>query len=582
MKNKKNNLKYYSWSFWIIGFFALLWFILRTGTNPKRLSYPCQQAVYPLASSWVIAILTFIGGSLIFSRFINFSKLGLLIAAVIWFSLTLAGDQGARENTNTEIQSLPIWEVQNPVSRVFVMDNIPPTSGSLAAGDSTVPNAYLPDPAIDTMLLMMQKKNIYFYKTALHPDGIIDSNNAVILKGNFQWTSRNTTSTDRIKGVIWRILNHPDGFTGEILVCDNTQNIGTGINHGDNNSEDVDQSIIDVVNTFHSKGYKVHVLDWRSFWSVVVDEYSTGNYTDGYVYESSTKISYPKFKSPSGLRYISTRYGIWDSIASTYDSSKLCIIDYPVLKAHSIAGSTIAVKNWIGLLTTAYSSQRYGGTTPMHYTYFWGTYALVARIMNVTFPKLSIIDAAWTSRLGQSNLTYVQKTDMLVASTDPVASSWYAAKFILTPIAINPNATNPDYPGGTYRNTLTNWRNFLRDSANRPCTKDSAEISVYDRSVLTSIEGNNNNNIESYKVYQNYPNPFNPTTNIRYEIPRGGFVKLVVFDALGKEVTTLVNEKLNAGSYEVDWDGTDYPSGVYFYKLITDGFVDVKKMVLVK
>jgi hypothetical protein len=429
---------------------------------------------------------------------------------------------------------------------------------------------------------MLQKKNIYFYKTALHPNGIIDSNNVVILKGNFQWTSRNTTSTDRIKGVIWRILNHPDGFTGEILVCDNTQNIGTGINHGDNNSEDIAQSIIDVVNTFQSKGYNVHILDWRNFWSVVVDEYSTGNYTDGYVYESSTKISYPKFKSPSGLHYISTRYGIWDSIASTYDSSKLCIINFPVLKAHSMAGSTIAIKNWIGLLTTAYSSQRYGGSTSMHYTYFWGTYALVARIMNATFPKLSIIDAAWTTRRGPNNLNYLQKTDMLVASTDPVASSWYAAKFILTPIAVYPNATNPDYPGGAYRNTLTNWRNFLRDSANRPCTKDSVEISVYDRSVLTSIKGNNNNNIENYKVYQNYPNPFNPTTSIRYEIPRGGFVKLVVFDALGKEVTTLVKEKLSTGSYKVDWNATGYPSGVYFYRLEAEEFINTKMMVLLK
>ena len=58
---------------------------------------------------------------------------------------------------------------------------------------------------------------------------------------------------------------------------------------------------------------------------------------------------------------------------------------------------------------------------------------------------------------------------------------------------------------------------------------------------------------EGFSLYQNYPNPFNPTTNIRFEIPRTSLVKLIVYDILGREVATLVNEKLGAGSYEVDW-----------------------------
>ena len=85
-----------------------------------------------------------------------------------------------------------------------------------------------------------------------------------------------------------------------------------------------------------------------------------------------------------------------------------------------------------------------------------------------------------------------------------------------------------------------------------------------------------------YSLHQNYPNPFNPTTNMRFDLHKLSHAKLIVFDMLGKEVAVLVDEKLSAGIYEVDWDGSDYPSGVYFYKLITDEFVDVKKMVLVK
>ncbi len=86
----------------------------------------------------------------------------------------------------------------------------------------------------------------------------------------------------------------------------------------------------------------------------------------------------------------------------------------------------------------------------------------------------------------------------------------------------------------------------------------------------------------TYSLSQNYPNPFNPSTNVQFSIPNVQFVSLKVFDMLGKEVATLVNEKLKAGTYEVDWNASQYPSGVYFYKLETENFSDVKKLVLVK
>ena len=85
-----------------------------------------------------------------------------------------------------------------------------------------------------------------------------------------------------------------------------------------------------------------------------------------------------------------------------------------------------------------------------------------------------------------------------------------------------------------------------------------------------------------YSLYQNYPNPFNPTTNIKFDLHRTSKISLIVYNILGKEIATLVNEKLSAGSYEVDWDASGYSSGVYFYRLITDDFIDTKKMLLVK
>ncbi|MCX6162109.1 MAG: T9SS type A sorting domain-containing protein [Ignavibacteriae bacterium] len=85
-----------------------------------------------------------------------------------------------------------------------------------------------------------------------------------------------------------------------------------------------------------------------------------------------------------------------------------------------------------------------------------------------------------------------------------------------------------------------------------------------------------------YDLAQNYPNPFNPVTTIRYAIPRNSQVWLTVFDVIGREVETLINEKQSAGTYEAVWDASQIPSGVYFYRLTTNEFTSIKSMLLIK
>ena len=87
---------------------------------------------------------------------------------------------------------------------------------------------------------------------------------------------------------------------------------------------------------------------------------------------------------------------------------------------------------------------------------------------------------------------------------------------------------------------------------------------------------------EGYSMSQNYPNPFNPVTKIKFNIPKSSFVRLAVYNILGKEVGTLVSRNLDAGVYEADFDGSNLSSGVYFYKLVTEDFTDIKKMILSK
>jgi hypothetical protein len=90
------------------------------------------------------------------------------------------------------------------------------------------------------------------------------------------------------------------------------------------------------------------------------------------------------------------------------------------------------------------------------------------------------------------------------------------------------------------------------------------------------------NVINTFKLQQNYPNPFNPKTTIKYSIPSTSFIKLKVFDVLGNEIATLVNEEKSAGNYDVDFNASEIPSGVYFYKLKAGDFTQTKKMVLLK
>jgi hypothetical protein len=86
----------------------------------------------------------------------------------------------------------------------------------------------------------------------------------------------------------------------------------------------------------------------------------------------------------------------------------------------------------------------------------------------------------------------------------------------------------------------------------------------------------------TYSLAQNYPNPFNPTTKMNYQIPELSFVTLKVYDVLGSEIATLVNEEKPVGSYVVEFNARDLPSGIYFYKLQANKFTQVKKMILLK
>jgi len=118
-------------------------------------------------------------------------------------------------------------------------------------------------------------------------------------------------------------------------------------------------------------------------------------------------------------------------------------------------------------------------------------------------------------------------------------------------------------------------------------------LAILQNNLPTEVENEEESDIQ-FELFQNYPNPFNPSTTIRYSIPavetghpaNAGqvvpSVRLVVYDILGREVETLVNQKQKPGNYEVNFDGSSLTSGLYFYKLSVGSFVKTKKMILLK
>jgi hypothetical protein len=126
---------------------------------------------------------------------------------------------------------------------------------------------------------------------------------------------------------------------------------------------------------------------------------------------------------------------------------------------------------------------------------------------------------------------------------------------------------------GYYNKTISNVH-----AVNDSLTIQNAQL----RPIIVGI-AENGNSAGEFMLNQNYPNPFNPTTVISYQLTINSNVELIVYDIMGKEVTVLVGQKQNPGTYQTDFSGNAYSSGVYFYSLIIGGVLaGVKKMILLK
>ncbi len=314
---------------------------------------------------------------------------------------------------------------------------------------------------VDLLLDLMAAHGVQFYQSSVgHPwagtSGIISYNDVVLIKVNCQWKCRGTTNTDVLRGLIYRILQHPEGFQGEVVIFENGQGRGNfeGYSPGaysawpeiDNNvyinAEEENLLTVDyLVNTvFKDDPVSSFLLDVIRSNFIANDDHNSNGY------RKLSNVSYPCFTTAGGNR-VELRDGLWNG---TGFDSNLKLINLPVLKTHGGTGITGVLKHSYGILSMAD-----GSIGIRHYAESGTQCGKMWSLVRV--PDLNILDCIWVSY--ESLCGYPPATtcrvNTLLAGFDPVALDYYASKHVLLPIGgSRAQEHDPDYFPGLQNHLL--------------------------------------------------------------------------------------------------------------------------------
>ncbi len=464
-------------------FINLIWLIFRTGTKPSRIVYPCQRAAIQNISLAVGSLIPFLSLAA-FSRKKQNWIANIKIFLIVFLIITPLGGGIILQKTTS------ITEVGLQVNSY--------TSASEFTSDIFVVNG--PEVAhITNLIELMGSHGLLFYQSSVNgltygPNGLIASSDVVLIKNNCQWSQRGGTNTDLLKELIQAIIDHPDGFTGEIVIADNGQGRGR-MNWGQANAIDQSQSAQTVADSF-STNYNVSTFLLDTIRTTRVDEFSVGDMKNGYVVydsadlDSGVYVSFPKFNTTFGTM-ISFKNGIWNG---TDYEQKLKIINVPVLKSHSGFAVTASMKHYMGVQTQALANG--------HQTIATGSMGTL--MAELGLPTLNIIDAIWINANPAPSISngpstsYSEATNVsvLMASLDPIALDYFAAKHILLQTAnlLGKSGTHTLDPENNDRSGLEEafgvWLELSKDELLRAgfnVTSNEEEMNIYANSLVLNI-----------------------------------------------------------------------------------------------
>jgi len=479
-------------SAFVVGLLSIVWFLVRTGTKPSRAAYPCQRVAAANGYLWLAA---YIAPVLVRTRrrlhlsattprdAIIFLAL-LVVGLVAWSLRNTDGNASHSAAANQAVKLNLVGQIAQttPASEIFVVGG--------RTGD---------DGGMNELIDLMGEKGLLFYQSETPgqntgPTGLIASDDVVIIKVNCQWDERGGTNTDLLKAIIDALVDHPDGFAGEIVVADNGQaqygstGRGGSLDYSRNNAEDPSQSVQKVVGSFADR-VDVSTYLWDTITTKKVNEYSEGDRKDGYVVSETPDpatgalAAYPKFRTAFGT-FVSFKHGVWDAETEAYGADRLKVLNVPVLKSHAGYGVTACVKHYMGV-TSDKLTARLGSRA--HNTIRTG--GMGTEMVQTRFPALNILDAIWVNAipLGGPRTLYrdATRTNVIAASTDPVALDYWSAKHILVQAAQAEGARNVasmDPDNTASRSSFGHW---LRQSmeevakAGYQATVDEAAMTVH-------------------------------------------------------------------------------------------------------
>jgi uncharacterized protein (DUF362 family) len=337
-------------------------------------------------------------------------------------------------------------DIRNPLFNVTQVPADPFSSGNRHAG-------------VDTLVRLMGQNGLKFYRspvagTESGANGLIASDDVVLIKVNAQWKYRGCTNSDLVRGLVQRVLDHPQGFQGEVVIVENGQGRGslacdTSDAYGGNtevhaNAQNESHSFLWLVNSlFQDPRVSAFLLDPIRGSFIGAAEHAANGY------RTFENVSYPCFTTAGGRR-VELREGVWNG--ASYGSN-LKLINVPVLKHHDTGGSEItgALKHMYGLV-----SMSDGQSNFRHYGGLGETCGKM--MVSVHTPVLNIMDAIWVSQgaLTGYPASATTRANRIVASQDPVGLDYWTAKNILYPIDNN-SRHHPTFAG------IDAWLTVARD-----------------------------------------------------------------------------------------------------------------------
>jgi hypothetical protein len=636
--------KFSQWLFPVTGLACLIWFLVRVIPKPSRAQYPCMKVAAPIASSFIVYVAGLAATMFSFkkardyfrnSKYVLASLLILTGLAVGLFMMSTTGIKSYASFATRNLLTGPIDSANKPIGiargifpgRVAWAHNPNAVNQNCVVdqpGHGWVERENMNQAAVDRMLsaaldsLTGQTSDssawaaIFRYYNTMRGKGPVGYTvgEKIFIKTNatsamhvnpadltsLTYYGVSETSMASVLAVLRQLVNVVGVAQSDVYVGDPMKHIY--------------KHLYDV---WHAEFPDVHYLDHDGYTSLGREKA---------IRSATAKITYSDKGTVLRTTAGDTVYS--DYLYQIFEDAEY-VINIPMLKGHMRAGMTMFAKNHFGSQTRDFADHLHNGLVSPEGVLTrpgYGLYRVQVDFMshNLTGGKnlVYIMDALWATdweldvpikwKMPPFNNGF---TSSIFVSLDPVAIESVGYDFLRSEFTassgadpsvqmsgaddyLHQAADSANWPRGikydpnntgVYFASLgvhEHWNNATEKEYTRNLkTGTGIELIEIEETSPTEV-ADHENRLEDFQLSQNYPNPFNPTTQIKYSIPRTGYVSLKVYDLLGHEVATLHAGVQQAGSYAVTFDGTGLASGVYFCRMQAGNFVQTKKLVLLK